>query len=463
MTDPCDLTATEAAAQFAKGEICAVELCESCIAQTERREPWVRAFAHFDPELALRQARALDKKAPQGPLHGVPFGVKDIFNTLDLPTEMGSPVWRGFTPGNDARAVAHLKWAGGVMFGKTVTAEFAVHHPGPTRNPWNPDYSPGTSSSGSAAAVAARMVPLALGTQTAGSTIRPASYCGVYGFKPTFGVVPRTGVLKTLDTLDHVCFLARCPEDILLAFEAARVRGPNHPYVHKGLDGRAKQFRTKPIRVAFVKGPGWECAERYAQEAVMGLANLLGHRPEMRVAEALLPSECYQAHDLHEAIYTKALSYYFKEEVEAHPDLISPTFLDMAERGRRVSPGAYRAGLGKQRALAKKLDDFFADYDIIVNLSTAREAPLGLDGQDVKDNCLIWTLCHAPALNVPLFRAPVEDAESVEALLNYAADRLSEWEDAFLENIGEKMNDENLVLTDREGEKLDEIWRRHMG
>src|SRR3990167_1610832 len=244
MTDPCDLTATEAAAQFAKGEICAVELCESCIAQTERREPWVRAFAHFDPELALRQARALDKKAPQGPLHGVPFGVKDIFNTLDLPTEMGSPVWRGFTP-------------------------------------WNPDYSPGTSSSGSAAAVAARMVPLALGTQTAGSTIRPASYCGVYGFKPTFGVVPRTGVLKTLDTLDHVCFLARCPEDILLAFEAARVRGPNHPYVHKGLDGRAKQFRTKPIRVAFVKGPGWECAERYAQEAVMGLANLLGHRPEM--------------------------------------------------------------------------------------------------------------------------------------------------------------------------------------
>ena len=207
-TLPNELTVTEAGEKVRSGELSAVEWCESCIAQVERCEADIHAWVQFEPELALRQAREIDEKRRAGtfddPLWGAPFGVKDVFNTAELPTCMGSPIWEGFTPGNDARVVAHLRWAGGVMFGKTVTAEFAVHHPGPTVNPHNPDYSPGTSSSGSAAAVASMMVPLALGTQTAGSTIRPASYCGVYGFKPSFGVVPRTGILKTLDTLDHV-------------------------------------------------------------------------------------------------------------------------------------------------------------------------------------------------------------------------------------------------------------------
>ena len=405
MAEPFDLTATEATDLIRAGELSAVEICESCIKQTERLEPEIHAWAHFDPGVALRQAREIDKKPPFG-LCGVPFGVKDVFNTTDLPTEMGSPIWKGFTPGNDARAVATLKWASGVMFGKTVTAEFAVHHPGPTVNPHSSAHSPGTSSSGSAAAVASKMVPLALGTQTAGSAIRPASYCGVYGFKPTFGVVPRTGILKTLDTLDHVCFFARSAGDIELIFRRTRVSGPNHPYVNERMECDRIQKFGKPIRVAFVKGPGWEAAERYAQKAILGLAKEWTGHPGIVLNEVTLPNKCYEAHDLHELIYTKALSYSFREEVENHPDLISPVFMDMVERGRMVSAKEYLDGLEKQRQFIEKMDEFFSDYDIILNLSTAREAPFGIHGRDIKDNCLIWTLCHAPALNLPLFKSP---------------------------------------------------------
>lgn len=405
-----ELTATEAISLIRGHRMSVTDLSQACIEQVERLEPSLHAWAHFDPDVVLRQSREIDAQIAKGifreRLWGVPFGVKDVFNTADMPTCMGSPIWKGFTPGNDARVVSHLRWEGGIMFGKTVTAEFAVHHPGPTLNPYSQDHSPGTSSSGSAAAVASCMVPIALGTQTAGSTIRPASYCGVYGFKPSFGAVPRTGILKTLDTLDHVTFLARSIEDIDLAFDCGRIRGTNYPYIHEGIDKWTPERLHAPYRVALVRGPAWGHAESYAQQAVLALAEAWAADPDVRVDDVTLPVEFDGAHDLHDLIYTKALSYYFQDEYERNQRLISDSFRDMLERGRKVSPEAYWNGIERQRSLANQLDAFFEDFDIILNLSTSGEAPRGLYGRDKKDCCLIWTMCHVPALNLPVFRSP---------------------------------------------------------
>lgn len=407
---PSELTASEASRAIRTGELTATALLEDCIARVEALEPALRAWARFEPETARRQAAHLDRQlasgAFEGRLPGIPVGIKDVFNTADMGTEMGSPIWKGFMPGNDARVVAHLRWEGALIPGKTVTAEFAVHHPGPTRNPYSEAHSPGTSSSGSAAAVASRMLPLALGTQTAGSTIRPASYCGIYGFKPSFGVIPRTGILKTLDTLDHVSLMSRSIEDLRLLFDCCRVSGPNHPHVHARIDGWRPDQLTLPIRVALVRGPVWDCAQVYAQRALLDLAHEWASAPDVRLAEVELPSEFGEAHDLHELIYSKALSYYFQQEYTTHPDLISDRFREMVERGRRVSPEEYQTGLARQRALGHLLDDWFEQYDVILNLSTSGEAPAGLDGRDGKDCSLVWTLCHAPALSLPVFRGP---------------------------------------------------------
>lgn len=407
---PCSLTATEGIRELALKRLSSREWIQSCIDRIAARDPSLHAFVAFDPEVCLRQARDIDEAVAQGrvsgKLLGAPIGVKDVFNTVDYPTRMGSPIWKDFTPGNDARVVHALKSEGGIVVGKTVTAEFAVHYPGPTVNPHNPEYSPGTSSSGSAAAVAAEMVPLALGTQTAGSTIRPASYCGVHGFKPSFGVIPRTGVLKTLDTLDHVAFFARSIDDLQLLFETARVRGPNHPFVHQLVDSTPSSESHRRWRVGLVRGPVWDEAEPYAQAALIEFAAQLATHPDIDVEEAELPAPFRDAHALHERIYEKALSYYFREEYEQHRGEISPMFREMVERGAATSPEEYRVGLARQESLTKELDAFFDDYDIVLNLSTASHAPKGLLGRDMRDCCLIWTLCHVPAISVPVFRSP---------------------------------------------------------
>ena len=408
--DPNSLLATEAIEFIKQGKLSVGEWTLSCIEQVERHEPSLRAWRRFDREALILRAREIERRieagAFDGSLWGAPFGVKDVINTVDFPTCMGSPIWEGFTPGNDARVVSHLKREGGLMFGKTVTAEFAVHHPGPTVNPHHLDYSPGTSSSGSAASVAACMVPLAVGTQTAGSTIRPASYSGVYGFKPSFGVVPRTGILKTLDTLDHVSFFARSIADLRLALESARVRGANHPYVKESLDDWSPSRARPPYRVAFVKGPGWERAEAYAKDAVSLLASRLSRCRDVELREAPLPPALSQAHDVHALLYSKGLSYYFNEEYESRRDQLSDVFLEMVERGRRITAEQYWEALKRQESLKAALSGFFEDFDMILNLSTSGRAPRGIMGRDKKDNCLLWTLCHVPALSAPAFESP---------------------------------------------------------
>ena len=384
---------------------------DSCLERIEGLEPRLRAWAFLDPSLPRREAKRTDERRakgePCGALEGAPVGVKDIFNTAEMPTEMGSVLWKGFTPGNDARVVAALKLHGGIVMGKTVTSEFAVHAPGPTLNPHDPARSPGTSSSGSVAAVATGMVPLALGSQTAGSTIRPASYCGIYGFKPSFGLVPRTGMLKTTDTLDHVSFFARSIDDLRLIFDLARVRGSNHPVVQQRVDATADEPAPSRWRIGFARGPKWDQARPYAREALERFAGRLARVRGVSVIDLDLPSDFSRIHDLHQRIYCRALAYYFKTELR-NSGALSESFRSMVAEGEKVGPSEYRDCIEFQAKASQELDHLLEKkgLDLLINLSTGSEAPLGLEGRDLPDNCLIWTFCGVPALNVPAFTSP---------------------------------------------------------
>ncbi len=403
-------TATELIPLLQKREISATELTRACLDSIDSNEALIHAWTWLQPEQALQQAAAADSKLAAGrggKLCGIPVGIKDIFNTSDMPTQMGSPIWKDFTPGNDARVVYYLRMADAVILGKTVTAEFAVHAPGPTCNPHHIDYIPGTSSSGSAAATAAHMVPLALGTQTAGSIIRPASYCGVYGFKPSFGLIPRTGMLKTTDSLDSVGMFGRSVDDLALLFETIRVHGIDFPISNTVLNDPARQQKgQRPWRIGLLRGPKWDNAESYAQQALQEFGRRLASTADIEIGNVTLPASFDGAHAIHTTIYDRALAYYFKEEFVAQT-LVSPIMYDIVQRGNRVGLGEYDEALKAQTALAHQLDAIMAQhYDIIVDLSTGGEALKGLDSSDRPDNCLIWTLCGVPTMNLPAFIGP---------------------------------------------------------
>jgi len=395
--------ATAAAALVRSGALLPSELVAASLERIRRFDSGVCAFAHLDEALVTSAAERMRGDFSKYAIPGIPVGVKDIFNTYDFRTEMGSPIWHGFTPGNDARPVASLRQEGGIVIGKTVTAEFAVHTPGPTLHPMDPRRSPGTSSSGSAVAVATRMVPLALGTQTAGSIIRPASYCGVFGFKPSFGLIPRTGVLKTTDTLDTVGGFANSVRDIRLLLDIMRVQGRDYPIAQQRMAHAASGSR---IRLAVVKGPKWDFAEDYAQDALLSAADRLANLPGIDVRHLDLPGSFAGAHDVHETIYCRALAYYFRGEYQART-LVSPLLNSMIAQGLEVKVGEYMEAINRQTALAAELEEWLTrqEIDAIVTLSTGGEAPLHEEA-DRPDNCLVWTLCGVPAISLPLFTGP---------------------------------------------------------
>ncbi len=408
---PFELSAVEASAQLRDGGISVRELVDSCLARIEEFEPWIGAWTAIDPKIARARADELDDRRtkgimPLGPLFGIPIGVKDVFNTLRFPTTMGSQIWEGFTPGNDARVVAELELNDAVIMGKTVTAEFAVHFPGKTVNPHDYKRSPGTSSSGSAAAVATHMVPLALGTQTAGSTIRPASFTGIYGYKPTFGLIPRTGILKTLDTLDHVTFFARTPADLRLMMDSTRVRGRNYPFVHNLLEPDKVRDWPRKWKVGFLRTHVWNLAEEYVQQAMLSFIEQLRMLDWVDVQEIVQPAGMDECHQVHDLIYTKSLSYYFQDEYRDQREKISAVMCDMVERGRDIPADRFQRGLQRQNELMEQVDKMLKDYDVLLCHSTAHVALKGLHSVEQKDPCLIWTLCRTPAINIPAFIGP---------------------------------------------------------
>ncbi len=344
--------------------------------------------------------------SPERLLQHIPIGVKDIYNTYDFPTQMGSSLWKGFTPGNDARAVYNLKRQGAVVVGKTVTAEFAVHALEKTKNPWDVARTPGTSSSGSAVAITLGQVPFATGTQTAGSIVRPASFCGIYGMKPSFGLIPRTGMLKTTDSLDTPGFLTIHEQDLRRGFDSMRISGKDYPISNAALLDSKRQNKSpdRPWRVGFVRTHTWEGAPEYAKKSIEEFIQKLSEEKGFEVTDARLPDGMERAHSVHETIYNKALSYYFQNEYKqvAH---ISPIMNDLIKKGNAISPHVYKQAIEDQMTCIYKMDTIFSDFDILISLSTSGEAPLR-ETVELPDPALMWTLTHLPVVSVPQFFSP---------------------------------------------------------
>jgi Asp-tRNA(Asn)/Glu-tRNA(Gln) amidotransferase A subunit family amidase len=339
-----------------------------------------------------------------GPLNGLPVGVKDIFDTRDMPTEDGTVLHAGRQPDADATAVALLREAGAIILGKTVTTELAVYAPGKTRNPHDPECTPGGSSSGSAAAVAARMVPLAIGTQTNGSVIRPASYCGVYGFKPTYGRISRHFVLQQSRPLDQIGVFARAIEDIALIAEQLMAFDDRDPDTQ--LRARPKLVKTLaeepplPPRLAFVKTPVWDQAEADTKEA---FAELIAHLGE-NVVEVELPVIFNDAVEQHRTIMEADLARSFEREYARGKDKLSAILLEMIERGQKVLAVDYNHAVSQIPILNRTLDTTFEWYDAILTPATTGEASVGLESTGSPIFCTIWSLCGMPAITLPILQ-----------------------------------------------------------
>ena len=401
------LSAADAARAIRDGSITSEQLVEACLARVREVDERVQAWAFLDPQHALAQARAADERrregAALGRLHGLPVGIKDIFDTGDMPTEDGTPLHAGRTPADDATAVARLRAAGAVIMGKTVTTELAYFSPAKTRNPHNPEHTPGGSSSGSAAAVACGMVPLALGSQTNGSVVRPAAYCGVYGFKPTHGLISRHGVLKLSRTLDHVGVLARSIEDVALACEELAAWDEHDPdtrlLARMPFAEIAAEEPPMPPRLAFVKTPMWGETEPETREAFEELVAHLGDR----VQEFPLPESARDALEWHRTIMEAEMASNLAAEYEKGRGRLSEQMRALLERGRACSAFDYQAALARIPQLVEGLGQLFDHYDAILTPSAAGTAPLrSAQSTGSPMFCTLWTLTGMPALNLPI-------------------------------------------------------------
>jgi Asp-tRNA(Asn)/Glu-tRNA(Gln) amidotransferase A subunit family amidase len=406
---PAALTATEAARKIREGLLTSEELVASCLEQIRAFEPKVQAWQFLDEEHALAQARACDERKrngePIGPLHGVPVGVKDIIDTADMPTENGTVLHKGRTPRDDAGVVTALRAAGAVIMGKTVTTECAYFNPGKTRNPHNPEHTPGGSSSGSAAAVAAAMVPLALGSQTAGSVIRPAAFCGVYGFKPTHGLIPRHGILQLSRTLDHVGLFARSIDDVSLLLNQLQGYDERDPDTRPRarIDYRNLANEEPPIEpmIAFIKTPHWERADADLKEAYGELQEALGKQIE----EVELFPSAIEAWELQRLIMEAEMAANLEPLWTAGKDQLSERLRGLMERGRETRVIDHQRALRRIGPMAESFDEMFQErYDAILTPPALGTAPKGLGATGDPVFCVPWTLLGMPAVTLPLMQ-----------------------------------------------------------
>ena len=393
MTTLAYLSAAELAARLAAREMSCEEVVRDCLGRIEAREAELRAWAFLDPELAVADARDRDGASePHGPLHGVPVGVKDIVDTARMPTAYGSPIYSGHRPRTDAACVRRLEEAGAVVLGKTHTTEFAFFHPGPTRNPHDPGRTPGGSSSGSAVAVAEGMVPLALGTQTAGSIVRPAAFCGVHGFKPTFGVLDLAGVKPFAPSLDTLGGFARHAGDLALLVGALGGEG-------------AIALAGGPPRIAAVRTPEWPAAQEASRDALAEAAR----RAEMAgaaVEELELPEPFELAADAQRTIMAAEGARALAREYDDHRDRLSERLRETLESGRATTPEAMAAAHRTTEACRARLPELFAARDVLLAPSAPGEAPEGLDSTGDPIFCRTWTLLGCPVANVPGLHGP---------------------------------------------------------
>jgi len=390
MPDPLSLSARDAAREIAAGRLGAAALLAACLDRIAGREAVVGAWHHLDRDAALAAARRCDASAPSGPLHGIPIAVKDLIDTSDMPTGYGSAIYEGHRPAADAACVALARAAGAIVLGKTVATEFACFTAGKTANPRNPAHTPGGSSSGSAAAVADFMVPLALGTQTAGSVIRPAAYCGVVGFKPSFGVIPRAGVKPLADSLDTVGTMARNVADA--AFFAGILGG--RPRL------REVAMPAALPRFGLYRTPMWEEREP-STEAALDHARAALERAGAQILEIEVPPEQRGLTAAQETIMGFELVRGLAYERLRHGAELSPRLAQLLDAGMSVGADAYDAACAETAAARARLDGFFGSCDVIMAPAAPGEAPAGLlyTGNPVFSR--MWTLLGVPCVTMP--------------------------------------------------------------
>ncbi|MDH3665942.1 MAG: amidase [Paracoccaceae bacterium] len=401
-TDPADLGTAEAARRIASGDLTSEALVSACLARIEAREAEVRAWTFLDPELALTQARAADQRqangASLGDLHGVPVGIKDIIDTADMPTENGFGGHKGRRPEKDAAAVARLRAAGAVIMGKTVTTECANRAAGKTRNPVNPAHTPGGSSSGSAAAVRAGMVPAALGTQTGGSVIRPASYCGIHGFKPSFGLISRAGMLAQSDPLDTIGTYGRSVEDVALLADALIGLDPADPdcigKVAGPLANIAVEEPEHAPKLGFLRSPVWRRGEARMRDALEDFAKGLG--------EVVLPDGMEQAWEWHRICQFYGIARYYGPLADYYGEAMSPRLRMGVEIGREISSAAYAEAVAKRADANAALAPLFERFDALVTPASPGPAPEGQGSTGEPVFNAFWTYAGVPCVTLPL-------------------------------------------------------------
>ena len=395
MTSPNRWTAAEAARRIAAGEISATSLMEACLSRIAEREARVGAFQAIDPDAALAAAAGADRSRSKGMLHGVPFAAKDIIDTVDYPTGWGCTAYEDVRPVREASCVQMLKDAGAVLIGKTVTTEFACFHPGKTANPHRLDHTPGGSSSGSAAAVADAMVPLALGSQTAGSLIRPGAYCGVVAYKPTFGSFDLAGVMGLAASLDTLGGLARSVEDLMLL---RQVLVPNMtPQAAPAGDWRP--------RIALMRGPNWNDGTMEMRDTCRRAMARLADAGAV-VGELATPAgfEDLVAHQKTVMAYEASRARIFEYRVRRAQ--ISDGFAELVEAGLATSHADYRDALVAAERGRRVHDQQFLEFDVILAPAAPGEAPKGLHATGDALFSRAWTLLHAPCISIPFGRGP---------------------------------------------------------
>jgi len=401
----------EAARSIHKGELSSEAFTRALLARIAGHEETVQAFQWIDADRALALARRADERrrsgAPLGPLHGIAIGVKDIVETEGIPTAMGSSLFEGFVPVASATALRRLEASGAFVLGKTVTTEFAFYTPGKTRNPWNPAHTPGGSSSGSAAAVAMGFVPAAIGTQTNGSVIRPAAFCGVVGYKPTAGLIPLTGIHPFSPSLDQVGVFARnVPDAALLAAVLARQDDPGPDAGRTGatIPGDVAP-PSDPPRLVAARSPVWHLADASAREHFLALLQKL-RAAGATIEEIELPRPFERAHDAHRTIMVAEGARIFADLHRRERKRLSGRLNALIDEGVGIGESLLARALTEKDRFADDLDAFLGGFDALVTPPTPGQAPAGLGETGNPAFCTIWSLCGTPAITVPTGQGP---------------------------------------------------------
>jgi Asp-tRNA(Asn)/Glu-tRNA(Gln) amidotransferase A subunit family amidase len=388
------ISAVEIVERTTSGATACEQVASACLARVEAREPVVKAWSFIDPDLVLREARALDGRTTRGPLHGVPIGVKDIIETADMPTQMGSPIYRGYRTPSDASCVALLRAAGALIFGKTVTCEFAGPTAGVTTNPHNSARTPGGSSSGSGAAVADYMVPFGFGTQTGGSVQRPSSFCGIVGYKPSFGLINPQGVKPAAESLDTLGLMVRTVEDAAL-------------FMRVLTNGEPVQWLSDdtPIRIGLCRTYAWVDAEEATRNAVEDAGRRL-EKAGFSIRDVDLPSPCEELPKTREIINDFERARGMAWEWSAHAAQISEALAKSIRNGLAMPRPRYIEALERITLCRERAAAMFADVDVLLTPTANGEAPLGLANTGDHRFQSIWTQLRTPAVTLPTHSGP---------------------------------------------------------